>query len=125
MKLDRNINGTGRGKYGLIKTRTLMDVIMTVREEGDDNDASMVKLKLAMKVRSAIELLEEAGILDWGLAGTESAFFVIKLKDAYAGGALHTYASYAVRDGQVEYGRDVMDLAKRSGEFHPNCKKPD
>ncbi|MFK4725381.1 hypothetical protein ABIE89_006481 [Bradyrhizobium niftali] len=125
MKLDRNINGTGRGKYGLVNNRKLLEVISPARAEGDDNDASMVKLRLAFRVRDAIELLEEAGILDWGVAGTEGEFFVIKLRDAYAGGALHTYASYAVRDGQVEYGRDVMELAKRSGEFHPNCKKPD
>ncbi|MCK1577889.1 hypothetical protein [Bradyrhizobium sp. 174] len=125
MKLDRNINSTGRGKYGLVNNRKLLEIIVPPRVDGESNDASMVKLRRERQVRDAIDLLESLGILDWGLAGTDSEFFVIKLRDAYAGGALHTYASYAVRDGQVEYGRDVMELAKRSGESHPNCKKPD
>ncbi|UPT99297.1 hypothetical protein J4G48_0015130 [Bradyrhizobium barranii subsp. apii] len=126
MKLDRNINGTRRGKYGLVKTRTLMDVIMTVREEGDDNEASMVKLRLAMKVRSANELLEETGILDWGAAGTESEFFVIKLRDRHSHKALSAY-SRSVRDhtDDVEYAEEVLTLAHRSGPYSPFCKSPD
>lgn len=126
MKLDRNINGTGRGKYGLIKTRRLMDVIMTVREDGDDNEASMVKLKLAMKVRNAIELLEETGILDWGAAGSESEFFVIKLRDRNARAALLAYVAKASGPGgDDELAADVKTLADRAGINSPFCKKPD
>lgn len=32
MKLDRNITGTGRGKYGLIKTRRLLEIARILSE---------------------------------------------------------------------------------------------
>lgn len=111
MKLDRNINADGRGKYGLIKNRRLEEIMA-----GRDVDA--------MDVRDAIEVLERAGIIDWGSTpGTE--FFAIRIKDKYAGGALTTYAQYAIRDGEVEYGQEIMQMAKRAAEFSPHCKKPD
>lgn len=112
MKLDRNMNADGRGKYGLLLTRKL------------DAAKDVHSPQGLMEIEHAIKVLETAGILDWG-DKPETEFFLIRLKDKYAGGALHTYASYAVRDDEVEYGRDVMEMAKRSGEFHPNCKKPD
>jgi hypothetical protein len=113
MKLDRNINGDGRGKYGLILNREL------ARAKDIHSPQGLTEIEYA------INILEHAGIIEWGGPHTENEFFVIKLKDKYAGGALHTYASYAVRDGEIEYGQDVMELAKRSGEFHSSCKKPD
>jgi hypothetical protein len=111
MKLDRNVEGAGN-KYALLKLRRLRELQGTLTEEGQQ------------RLAQAFDLLEAAGILDW--ANTpETECFVIRLKDKYAAGALHTYASYAVSDGEVEYGQEVMDLAKRSGEWHPNCKRPD
>lgn len=107
MKLDRNINGNGLGKYTLIKWRSYDP-----------------KAECSAAIDAALRTLDEAGMLDIGNT-PETEFFVIRLKDKYAGGALHTYASYAVADGEVEYGQDVMAMAKRSGEWHPNCKKPD
>lgn len=104
MKLDRNINADGLGKYALLKLRNL--------RRGDP------------AVDAALRTLDEAGVLDWGNT-VDSEFFVIRLKDKYAAAALHTYAHHAVRDGEVEYGQEIMEMAKRSGEWHPNCKKPD
>lgn len=113
MKLDRNINGNGRGKYGLILNREL------ARAKDIHSPQGLTEIEYAISV------LEHAGIIQWGEPNTENEFFVLKLKDKYAGGALHTYASYAVRDGEVEYGQEVMALAKRAGEWHPSSKKPD
>lgn len=124
MKLDRNINGTGRGKYGLVNHRRLFEVISPVREFADGNEASMIKLRLAMKVRSAIKLLEDAGIIDWGDEGTASEFFVIKLRDENASHALEAYANMARIDDE-ELGADVQELAMRAGSHSPFCKKPD
>lgn len=104
MKLDRNVNGDGRGKYGLIKNRELKDA--------DDN------------ILRAISVLEDAGLLEWGTT-PETEFFVMRLKDRCAGPALHQYAAHAIHLGELEYGREVGDLARRSGEWHPLCKMPD
>ncbi|MGR4927372.1 hypothetical protein ACIPUD_11250 [Bradyrhizobium sp. CAR08] len=125
MKLDRNINGTGRGKYGLINNRKLLEIIVPPRVDGESNDASMVKLRRERQVRDAIDLLESLGILDWGLAGTDSEFFVIKLRDENAQGVLARYASNAMRAGDSDLASDVFDLAARSGLYSPFCKKPD
>jgi len=124
MKLDRNINGDGRGKYGLVNNRELIKRADEAKAYAASGGAPTESELEAMKIVNAVSFLEAMGVIDWG---TESSneFFVIKLKDKYAGGALHTYAGYAVRDGEIEYGQEVMALARRSGEFHPNCKKPD
>ena len=104
MKLDRNLNPDGRGKYALLKLRNLRD--------GDT------------AVDAALRTLDEAGILDWGNT-RESEFFVIRLKDQYADDALFRYALSARMDGEGDYAREVEEMAMRAGVNHPNCKKPD
>lgn len=105
MRLDR-VNG--KQKYGLIKVRELSKFM-----PGAATD----------RLYDALKLLESAGIVDWG-ATPETEFFVIRLKDSNAAAALYHYAKSAFLDDN-EYARDVMDLAKRSGPSHPNCRKPD
>lgn len=112
MKLDRNIDGTGRGKYGLIDNRKLTEVLATVSPN------------LRTVIEEAVAGLEEYGILQWGETGTEHEFFVIKLKDRWAPDALFRYALSARADGFGDYARDVEELADRAAE-HPNRKIPD
>ena len=104
MKLDRNINADGLGKYALLKLRNL--------RRGDP------------AVDAALRTLDEAGILDWGNT-VDSEFFVIRLKDKYADDALFRYALSARHDGEDDYGREIEEMAERAGPNHPNCKKPD
>ena len=113
MKLDRSINDNGRGKYALLKLRKLDEFT----EQGAFGE-------LAKPIADAIKVLEDAGILDWGLDGSESEFFVMRLKDKYAGNALGHYALAAVKD-DPEYAAEVMALAKRAGSNSPFCKEPD
>lgn len=103
MKLDRNLNPNGRGKYALLKLRNLRD--------GDT------------AVDAALRTLDEAGILDWGNT-IDSEFMVIRLKDKYAADALARYAAVASVD-DPEYASEIAEMAHRSGPNHPNCKKPD
>jgi hypothetical protein len=117
MKLDRNINGTGRGKYGLINHRRLLSV-KRVRHISAADEAK------AKAIEAAIELLETNAILDWGDPGTEGEFFVIKLRDEHAQGALRQY-SIDARYTDQDYAHDVADLARRAGADSPFCKKPD
>lgn len=114
MKLDRNIEGNeGRGKYALLKLREYYD---TLRGTFANPPPEII---------NAIKVLEDARILDWGLEGSESEFFVIRLKDKYAGLALFAYAKAAFDDGNKEWGEEIRGLAARSGPVHPKCKRPD
>lgn len=112
MKLDRNLNANGMGKYALLKLRKLEEMRSGTFGE------------LPPSVTAAIKLLEREGILDWGDA-PETEFFVIRLKDKYARGPLCEYATAAEMDGEWEYGKEVRELASRAGPAHPNCKRPD
>lgn len=111
MKLDRNITASGRDKYALLKLRKLD------AHRGADG-------ALAEPIAAAIRTLEQAGLLDYGTT-PESEFFVLRLKDHWAGGPLMEYAERALADGEDEYARDVMAMARRAGTNSPFCKKPD
>lgn len=117
MKLDRNINNNRRGKYALLKLRRLTEI-----ESWDGGDGEVADRQAVI---DAIALLERAGILDWGYAGTEGEFMVIRLKDKYAQGALCDYANAAEADGEWEYGKEIRNMASRAGPASKWCKKPD
>ncbi len=112
MKLDRNLNPAGTGKYALLKLRKLEDV-----------RAQEPFGKIAKPIADALKLLEENGILDWGNT-PQSEFFVIRLSDIYATEALESYAEEAQYD-DPEYANEVYELALRSGLNNPFCKRPD
>lgn len=112
MKLDRNENGNGRGKYALLLLRKLADF-----ESGTFRE-------LAPNIASAIETLDKAGLIDWGIVGTESEFFVIKLKDHNATESLHAYAAKAYAHGEEEWSAEVREMARRAAAS-PWKKRPD
>ncbi len=115
MKLDRNINPDGRGKYALVRLRDI--------EEGTEAHAILLHLV-------------ELGHLDWGFPQQPDEFFVIKLRDKYAFHALSAYAD-AVREAAVhsndvekrqslmEYSFQVSKLCARAGRLSKFCKEPD
>lgn len=107
MKLDRNLNGDGRGKYGLILNRKL---------------AAIPDTELA-PIQEALDVLDVAGLLHWGTTA-ETEFFVIRLRDEHASAALRAYAIAACCH-DAEYAEDVLALANRSGIYHPSRKVPD
>lgn len=108
MKLDRNINPDGKGKYALINLRKIPTNPQTSQE-----------------LAAAILLNPEA--VEFGTVGTANEFWLIKLKDMYAQAALDGYASAIRQDpkGDVDYEIDVRVMAQRSGLNHPLCKRPD
>jgi hypothetical protein len=102
MKLDRNINPDGRGKYALLKLRNIklsLDAIQVQAEKSFGRDA-----------------------LDLGTYPV-TEFFVIKLKDKYAGPALRAYAEAARADDE-EYAAEIDALAQSSDRWSPK-QKPD
>ena len=106
MKLDRNINVGGKGKYALIKLRDL-----DMRQP---------------EVHRALEVLANEGALDWGDA-PETEFFVMRLKDKYAyRGLMGYYNAITLEEPfDAEYALELLNLAQRAGPNHPHCKLPD
>jgi hypothetical protein len=102
MKLDRNLNADGRGKYGLVLNRELASL--------SENFSNPVK----GMIEEAVTLLTDHGIIDWGdTADTE--FFVMRLRDRYADNGLHGYAAAAREDGNEGYAEEIEALADRAG----------
>lgn len=101
MKLDRNITSPRRGKYALIKLR--LDAPRIIRDESGD-------------------VRVNADAVDFGNT-EDSDFFVIRLKDKYAGPALTAYAVEAEHD-DPEYAKEIYALADKA-KHHPNRKMPD
>ncbi len=111
MKLDRNINADGGGKYAVINMRKLRDL--------HDDDG-----QLPPEVIAALRELANCGALEWGAVGSEDEFFLIKLKDRHALPALTAYAE-SIATTDHEFACEVYELANRSGAGSPFCKDPD
>lgn len=110
MKLDRNITNPRRGKYALIKLR-LRDAPIILEPTADVAGGKGAKY---------LPVLAEA--VDFG-DSEDSDFFVIRLKDKYAGPALAAYAGAAMMD-DPEYGREIMRLFQIA-LAHPRKRIPD
>lgn len=106
MKLDRNINPNGIGKYALLLFRNLPT---------DPVGAS--------QFNDALKVLVSLGVMDFGNT-EDSEFFVIRLKDKYAAPALGAYVDAALADGQAEWAKEVDALAAKAAT-HPSKKQPD
>lgn len=115
MKLDRNISSDGRGKYALVRLRTI--------EPGSEAD-------------QLLRRLDQLGVLDWGVVGQPDEFFIVKLRDRYATDALKAYAEAVRRDAELaksddehrekmEWAIAVMSMLWRAGLKSPFCKHPD
>lgn len=119
MKLDRNLNANQRGKYALLKLRRLSEI-----EAWDGGDGEVADRQAVI---DAVALLERVGVLDWGYAGTEGEFMVMRLKDKYAYRGLMGYHHAIIQDEpvDVDYAQDILDMAQRAGPNSPWCKKPD
>ena len=105
MKLDRDINPDGKGKYALIKLRLL--------PERPRDAAHLVEM-----------LASHLNAVEFGEPGTPGEFFPIMLKDKIAQAGLHAYAVEASAD-DIEYAAAVDRLAERAGPASPYCKRPD
>lgn len=104
MKLDRNINDTGKGKYALVLLRSI---------PGDPRTPEEL----------AAAILEHPECVDFGAKGSDGEFFVLRLKDRYTPAALHAYANAAADDDE-EWAMQVAQMAARA-EHHPGQKAPD
>jgi hypothetical protein len=109
MKMDRNINPNGRGKYALLLLRKLALC-----------EGSTV---FNNEIEQAVQTLDEAGLIDWGIVGTEKEFFVTRLKDRNAAPSLRAYATSAATT-DPEWALEVEAMADRA-EASPWQQNPD
>lgn len=128
MKLDRDVNKDGVGKYAVVNMRKVREI------EGRCGALSSAPY-LREDVRNALDLLEQVGVLDYGRG--EKDFFLIRLADRFAYRALHAYAmavyadavqadeaSKENRKSLLEYSEAVLALAQKA-EHWANKKTPD
>lgn len=108
MKLDRNINSSGKGKYAVINLRKIPTDPRTAEE-------------------LAAAILANPEAVEFGAVGSPEEFWLIKLRDRYATPAIMGYAMGIAFDpeGDPEYQADVVEMGKRSETMHPLCKRPD
>lgn len=114
MKMDRNLNADGLGKYAVINLRRL----------NATNGNIGAFERWSPEVAQALKTLEDVGALEWGTVGTRDEFFLIKLKDKHAQAALLGYAASAEED-DFEWAEEVAEMARRSGRANQWCKSPD
>ncbi len=93
MKLDRNINPDGRGKYALINMRRVAELTA-------ETCASPTG-----EINQALRVLAKFGALTYGFESEGEQFFVMKYKDRFTAAGLRGYAkacreeSDAIREG--------------------------
>jgi hypothetical protein len=104
MLLDRNISTDGKGKYALIKLREIPGTPRTPEE-------------------LAAAILAHPECVDWGGKGSDSEFFLLRLKDKWSPAALRAYHEAAVAE-DMDWAFQVLALAHRA-ETHPGRKAPD
>ena len=111
MKLDRNMNPSGRGKYALLKLRELGGV-------------SRAEICMALETLEELSVAQVERAVDFGET-SDSEFFVIRLKDKFAAPALlayhnaihgHIIENPQDREGLAEYARDISALVQRAYE---------
>jgi hypothetical protein len=123
MKLDRNENDDGYGKYALLSLRRWN----ALRAGSGAGDAH---------IERAIKVLSANGLIDWGRVGEEDEFFVVKLRDKYAAAAIRAYTDAVMDDSakepdparskdKAEWAIQVQTMMSRAGTLSPFCKEPD
>src|ERR1700739_1538607 len=100
MKLDRNLGDLG--KYALILVRKLPAL-------GNPADDPFGRAR-AGSIWAAIRLVDREGLIDWGPPGSDSEFFVMRLKDRHSHRGLNSYADDALATGDKEYSQQVFEM---------------
>jgi hypothetical protein len=111
MKMDRNINADGSGKYVVVNMRKL-------RALRDTNE------QMRPDIIEALRVLSNAGALEWGSVGAEDEFFLVKLKDRHSLLAIQAYAD-SIRMSDPEFADEVYEMTMRAGPHSKFCKDPD
>ena len=113
MKLDRNTNRGGRGKYALVNMRKLIPILdkaekwdgIKARTDSDPTDEELA-------IENAFNILVNRGIISLGNETPGDQFFVMKYKDKFTSAGLRGYAESIIKDiGNLE-GVEFKSLAE-------------
>lgn len=102
MKLDRNTNRGGRGKYALVNMRKMIPILDASQGTQEDTD----KIEAFM-------LLVRTGIITLGNEFPDEQFFVMKYKDKFTAPALHTYAIMVHSEAFKTNNPDLFEYAEQ------------
>lgn len=107
MKLDRNINQDGRGKYALVRLRNRVQYVRV----GDYGTISSEVL---------IKALADAGFIHFGNEGPGEQFFVMKYKDRFTHYALRSYANHVEAHAMLPLNSDEQrsKLTEYAADIH-------
>ena len=136
MRLDRNLNKDGKGKYALINLRKMPNPVEGTYENGHPDQLRCPFCFVWVKrLRNHFSVKHD--YVEWG-DKPHNEFFVIKLKDYFSKGALKGYREAIVKwlkknsypGGQEDkklqpYMKDIKEMEERTGKDHPGCKIPD
>lgn len=117
MKLDRNVNRGGHGKYALVNMRKVVPMLDAAAPMNRDIEEYPPELKAFM-------LLVEKGIITLGNETPGDQFFVMKYKDKFTHDGLSAYAGAVMREGfrtrdasLHEYADQIMAEAAAAKEL--------
>lgn len=109
MKLDRNSNPAGRGKYALVNMRILNAALTS-------EDLSLTKEE-RQQISGLFDLLRARGILTTGEESPGDQFFVVKYKDRFTAPALRAYACAVGVEASILKAAGHHDAAAELHEF--------
>lgn len=115
MKLDRNIDPHGRGKYALVKMRKLNPILnSTILDER------------SLRIAEAFALLSKEGMIHFGDESPSDQFFVMKYKDKFTHHALSAYAAACELESLSPHPTDLKiknpDLKEFADEIFKEAK---
>lgn len=132
MKLDRNTNPDGRGKYALINMRKIKEIEDAGRKPSPHET---VECQRAIRVRESIEMLIREGVVTLGNESPGDQFFVMKYKDKFTADGLRGYANAISKELKLmssgpeavslaEYCAQMFDEAFEAGKIGATTPSP-
>lgn len=118
MKLDRNTNRGGHGKYALVNMRKLLPIL------DRDEDPAQLPLASDAAIADSFRRLVKAGIISLGNETPGDQFFVMKYKDKFTMFGLHAYAQHVADEFEKtgdeslrEYAMQMLEEAKTAAKL--------
>ncbi len=107
MKLDRNTNRDGRGKYALVNMRKMVPLLDRSFDRSVPDD---VRDELAV---AAFNLLVSKGIITLGNETPGDQFFVMKYKDRFTASGLRGYAKDVAEVAVARQDSELKEFAQQ------------
>lgn len=111
MKLDRNINRGGRGKYALVNMRKIIPLMDELTEANRTTNPDKLPNNKELEILAAFDLLVKEGIITLGNETPGDQFFVMKYKDKFTAPGLQGYAHGAMAEANAQNSKSLHEYA--------------